>query len=68
MISHIDFLKQICNNLLREGPVARLVENASRLDRMRDVLGNLELTNASATRSPGFPVTVAYNQSKQDRR
>ena len=47
---------------------SRLVENANRLDRMRDVLGNLEKTSASSTRSPGFPATIDASQIKKDRR
>ena len=45
---------------------SRLVENAKRFDRMRDVLGSLEKTSGSATRSPGFP--SASREVKKDRR
>ena len=46
---------------------ARLVADAIRLDRMRDVLGNLELTSRQATRSPRFPIAISKNSSKSDR-
>ena len=47
---------------------SRLVENAKRFDRMRDVLGSLEETSGSATRSPGFPSASASREVKRDRR
>lgn len=47
---------------------SRLVENAKRIDRMREVLGNLEKTNSSATRAASFPVEVNEKQQKKDRR
>lgn len=45
-----------------------VVENAKRVDRFRDVLGNLEKTSASATRSPGFPSAAANREAGKDRR
>jgi hypothetical protein len=47
---------------------SRLVENAKRIDRMRDVLGSLEKTTASATRSPGFPSANTGREARKDRR
>lgn len=47
---------------------SRLVENAKRFDRMRDVLGSLEKTSGSATRSPGFPKVSKKREIKKDRR
>jgi hypothetical protein len=46
----------------------RLSENAHRLDRMCDVLGNLEQTNSSASRSPSFPGERNNKESREDRR
>jgi hypothetical protein len=46
---------------------ARLTENANRLDQMRDVLGNLEKTSASAARALGFPMIRGEKESKRDR-
>ena len=45
----------------------RLVENAKRIDRMRDALGSLEKTSASMTRSFGLPALMT-NNAKADRR
>lgn len=47
---------------------SRLVENANRLDRMRDVLGNLEKVSGSLTRSPGFPAATNARDARKDRR
>ena len=47
---------------------SRLIDNAKRVDRMRDVLGSLEKTSASGTRSPGFPSANVSKESKEDRR
>jgi hypothetical protein len=47
---------------------ARPTENAKRLDQMRDVLGSLEKTSASATRALGFPMIRGEMESKRDRR
>ena len=47
---------------------SRLVEDAKRVDRMRDVLGSLEKTIGSATRSPGLSSLMARQDTKKDRR
>jgi len=46
----------------------RLVENANRLDRFSEVLGSLEQTSATATRSLGFTIRPRDAQAKKDRR
>ncbi len=47
---------------------SRLAENARRIDRMRDVLGNLDKTSASATRSPGLETASTVGEIQKDRR
>jgi hypothetical protein len=47
---------------------SRLAESAKRIDRMRDVLGNLDKTSASATRSPALETASAAGEIKKDRR
>lgn len=47
---------------------SRLVENANRLDRMRDVLGNLDKVSGSLTRSPGFLAAADARNAKKGRR
>lgn len=46
----------------------QLLAADKRLDQMRDVLGSLEKTSASATRAPGFPMIAGEKESKRDRR
>lgn len=46
---------------------SKLVENADRLDRMRDVLGKLEAISASLTRSAALPISRESKESKKNR-
>jgi len=48
--------------------VAKLVENAKRLDRMREVLGSLEKLSGSSTRAKGFSISSSDMGTKRDRR
>ncbi|HEY1944291.1 MAG TPA: hypothetical protein VGH40_19445 [Roseiarcus sp.] len=46
----------------------RLAENDDRLDRFSQVLGNLEQTSATATRSPSLANRKRGDHAKKDRR
>jgi hypothetical protein len=61
--------RQIAKLKLPDGKLsAKLIENAKRLDRMRDVLGSPEKLSGSSTRAKGFPTRLRETEIKTDRR